>query len=96
MYRQGDILIVKEEKIPERVEKLDTNIIAFGELTGHHHKVDDATQLFGWNNVPQFMIVDGQTELTHQEHNTITIPEGTYRIIRQREFDGTEARAIRD
>ena len=91
MYRQGDILIVPVDKIPDRQDELETKIIAIGELTGHHHKVDEAAQLFGWNDVPQFMEVQGETQLTHQEHDTINISEGKYRIVRQREFDGTQA-----
>jgi hypothetical protein len=33
-------------------------------------------------------------ELRHEEHSTITLPKGTYRVRRQREFDGLEAMRV--
>lgn len=40
MYRHGDLLIVPAE-IPQDAQKqsVERNILAFGEATGHHHKL---------------------------------------------------------
>jgi hypothetical protein len=36
--------------------------------------------------------VDAETaELRHEEHDTIVLPRGLYRVRRQREFDGDDA-----
>lgn len=104
MYRQGDILLIPvnvddsmQRNRMETADPLGTNIIERGELTGHAHVMDEKATLYGFNEVPQWVVVDeGGSELTHEEHDTIVIPEGTYRIQRQREFDGTAARFVSD
>ncbi len=96
MYRQGDILLIPVDRMQGRADELEHRIVERGELTGHVHKVDERATLFGWNDVPEFVVVNDETELAHEEHETIVIPEGTYRIQRQREFDGNQARFVTD
>jgi len=43
-----------------------------------------------------YAVVDSPTELTHEEHNTITIPTGIYQIKRQREYDAEYIRFVED
>ena len=44
-----------------------------------------------------FLEVTGETaEVVHEEHATIKLPQGTYRVWRQREYSPTEIRIIRD
>lgn len=43
-----------------------------------------------------YAVVDAPAELTHEEHNTITIPAGIYQIRRQREYDEKEIRFVED
>lgn len=76
-------------------------ILAAGEATGHHHRVRSrtageyrgssartASSLRG----KRFLRVGKKgAELTHEEHDTIQIPEGTYEIVQQREFAPEEA-----
>ena len=40
MYRQGDISLRKIEKLPEGTEKAMNNVLAYGEVTGHEHRID--------------------------------------------------------
>jgi len=37
-YRQGDVIIRKVDNIPTNLEK-NENILAYGEVTGHKHKI---------------------------------------------------------
>ena len=43
-----------------------------------------------------YAVVDSTAELTHEEHNTITIPAGIYQIRRQREYDSDYIRFVED
>lgn len=43
-----------------------------------------------------YAVVDSPAELTHEEHNTITIPAGIYQIRRQREYDEEQIRFVED
>lgn len=95
MYRQGDVLIVRAGSIPPSAKRLVSNIVERGELTGHAHRmVGDATLLD--DRETMYIQVRSESQLVHEEHGTITIPEGNYRVIRQREYDGKEIRYVRD
>jgi len=37
--RQGDVILVPIEQIPEETKKQEDLILAYGELTGHRHKI---------------------------------------------------------
>lgn len=43
-----------------------------------------------------YAVVKEPTELIHEEHNTITLPVGTYEIKRQREYDADYIRYVED
>ena len=60
-------------------------VIARGEKTGHVHTIDaKVSTLFGDRDV---LIVDVDTEITHNEHPPLMIPVGTYSITRQRTIE---------
>ena len=43
-----------------------------------------------------YAVVKEPTELIHEEHNTITLPVGTYEIKRQREYNAEYIRFVED
>ena len=94
MYRQGDILIVESEINPN-ARKVNHNILAKGETTGHAHRLDGDVQVYemGMN---LFFSAEDAVPLVHEEHETIIIPEGSYRVIRQREFGEEVIRYVSD
>jgi hypothetical protein len=80
-------------------------VLARGEVTGHRHAFyggnvamfrDDAlardipAELY----VGHIRVEDESAELRHEEHDTVTLPRGTYRVRRQREFDALEASRV--
>lgn len=81
MYRQGDLLIVREE-IPPHASRDTNNIVQLGEETGHAHELIGG-DVFGRGSY--LLVTEGPGELVHPEHETITLPEGEYRVLRQRE-----------
>lgn len=104
MYRQGDVLIVPVSKLPKGLKPVPREagraVLAHGEVTGHAHAIkDDRAALFSDPKLAAiFMYVsgDGPVALEHDEHDTIQVPPGTYRIIRQREYHPQEIRQVAD
>ena len=88
MYRQGDLLIVQVEKdehaFRERGRRVVSNIVQLGEATGHAHILEKG-EVYHLYDTP-YLISTGEAALVHDEHETIVLPEGEYRVIRQREF----------
>ena len=74
-------------------------ILAHGEATGHAHaiKAEGAALFRDPKLMTIFMKVSGDAvALEHDEHKTITIPPGNYRVIRQREYSPSEIRNVAD
>lgn len=90
MIRQGDILLKKIDKIEGVKIAEKSHILAYGEMTGHHHTLE-GDAIFYKNKDSQTLIqVKSEAELKHQEHDNITIPKGNYIMIPQREYDLVE------
>jgi len=104
MKRQGDILIEKISTMPEgNFVKVNSGIVALGEFSGHHHKLQNAILVKPEerNNNEQdsvlgYSIVEKDAMLVHQEHNKIDLEPGVYKFSKQREFDGRASRAVHD
>lgn len=105
MIRQGDILFVPVEKIPEGARSQNgpyrtKRVIAEGEKTGHAHVIavdplNPFANLFAAND-GRYLSVVKPVELKHEEHATVEIPAGNYRVVQQREWEGDESRFVND
>lgn len=96
MYRQGDVLIIEDLRpIGRAGQPAADKILVYGEATGHAHRVEGEAAIF---DTPTGKVIDAATafKVVHEEHDTIEIPEGFYRVIRQREFDGDQIRTVYD
>lgn len=99
-YRQGDVLLVPVEAAPKGLQPAEPRngryVLAEGEVTGHAHTiaVDDAALLV--SEVEMFLELSVPAQLTHQEHATIDLPAGPYRVVRQREYSPEEIRRVAD
>jgi hypothetical protein len=109
-YAQGDIVLerVEDRRMTGAQVERDPDgavVLARGEVTGHRHAFyggnvamfrDDAlardipSELY----VGHIRVKGESAELRHEEHDTITLPQGTYRVRRQREFDALEAQRV--
>lgn len=92
MYRQGDILLIPDTNNPHFSANyliIANGVILRGHSTGHTHKIENG-QVYKCNFDidPSYVIAFDDCRLVHQEHATINLPKGTYRIIRQREYIG--------
>jgi hypothetical protein len=102
-YRQGDVLVVRVGAVPKATVPVPREagrlVLAHGEVTGHAHAIfaDDAELVTSQQADDQFLQVYGEmVELVHEEHDTICLPRGTYRVVRQREYAPGEVRRVTD
>ena len=97
-YRHGDVMLQEVEALPGDLEKLPHRILAHGEVTGHCHRIQE-TELSALYMSPDGLFLevrDGSVSLTHEEHATISLAPGRYRVWRQREYSPKEIRIVRD
>ena len=119
-FQQGDVVMfqVDKETYEKNIRDNDrttkyiggTNtkaILAFGEVTGHTHRVNMNEMLqnagitlnMGWNgtagkDVPEGFIVENDiATLKHEEHNPVDISPGYYLVRIVREMDHITGRA---
>ena len=95
-YQQGDILIKKTTEI--KGELLNHLTLAKGEATGHHHTITKGTAKLYDDNGTLYLSVKEEAQLTHQEHNVVTLPVGDYVVELVKEYDhfSEEIRNVND
>jgi hypothetical protein len=89
LWRQGDIFIGAIPSIPEDAVRLSGVVLAEGELTGHHHRIEDSRSASLYSHRGQLLlsVVAPEAKLVHEEHGTIELTRGAYRVWRQREYE---------
>jgi len=106
MFRQGDVLVVPIEAIPEGAVpvKLDGGriVLAYGEATGHAHAIavadpvtDLDARLLALGD-RRFLEVPSPASIRHEEHRAIDLAHGNYEVIRQRVYSPEEPRNVAD
>lgn len=108
MYRQGDVLLVPIEKLPEGAKKVRRGrrglVLAEGEATGHAHAiVDEGASLYELVDASdveemrqRFLRVDQEVAVVHEEHGTVTPAPGDYEVRIQREYHPEKIRQVAD
>ena len=96
MWRHGDVLVRSIKEIPSEATKRQGSILARGEATGHAHRIQGKCELFESKGTLYLQILDDEVELVHEEHKTIVLPKGKYRVWQQREYSPTEIRRVMD
>jgi len=89
MYRQGDLLFVRPPSgIPAGTTVVPDGVIKEGESTGHAHRVDTAVAEVSRlpSGLTYILAPEGGVDVTHEEHDTITLPSGEWIVIEQREY----------
>jgi hypothetical protein len=98
MWRHGDVLIAKTSSLPPEARKRPDLTLAYGEITGHSHRIQEsgAAELWESGGGLFLKVVDETATLIHEEHHPITLPRGLYRVWRQREYTPQQIRQISD
>jgi len=98
--RQGDVFLIPVIKIPKLTTEVPRDrgklVLAYGEVTGHSHVIDappaSATLLTSAEN-ERFLRLLTEAPIVHEEHGTIQVAPGDYRVVIGREF--TDDMAVR-
>ena len=64
-------------------KKLKNKVLAYGELTGHAHRVEVDV----YESEDGLREFEGSTQITHEEHKVVEIPEGEWVSGQVMEFD---------
>ena len=70
--------------------------ICEGEVTGHIHKAVGECELYEDKNGTMFLRVTGDSEIKHEEHESLKLDKGDYEIVIQREYDEEQNRYVAD
>lgn len=93
-FRQGDVLLVEVEDIPEDASPEPRHgriVLAEGEATGHAHAVHERDARTFTYEGERFLLTKSKAQLIHEEHGPIEVPEGAWRIVIQREYEPSPA-----
>ena len=107
LERVDDIDTAKVTARPVAADADGAVVIGRGEVTGHRHAFHGGVDMFRADalaaDMPAELYVGHVTvtgdgaDLVHEEHGTIRLPKGTWRVRRQREFDPRiKARVVAD
>ena len=98
MFQQGDVLLFAGISIPKQARVLGHTRLAEGEATGHAHVACGVSVELLEEGGNLYLSAPKGAEIKHEEHHTIAVPPGTYRVGRVREYDhfAEEARQVAD
>lgn len=95
--RHGDVVIEEVNEIPQEANFVkERKELAFGEVTGHAHRVD-VGELFETKNGQLYLRVKELSNLTHEEHGTVKLKPGCYKVsIKQQYVPGWMTERVAD
>ncbi len=104
IIQQGDVIIESIEAIPAEAKKgklkAGNIILAEGETTGHAHRITEVAGVTFREGADGMFYLQNREKLsvTHEEHNTVSVPPGIWRVRKVQEYDhfAEEARAVAD
>jgi len=100
--QQGDVLLLAAQ-LPEGCKKISAGrrgyVLVEGESTGHAHVIEDieGCEIYEKDGV-MYISASREVSLTHEEHNVVKIPAGSWEVGIVQEYDpfDEELRNVRD
>jgi hypothetical protein len=98
MWRHGDVFIAAVDSIPARAIARPNGVLAYGEATGHSHRIEKpgSSELWELGDQLYLRVTADFARVVHQEHKPITLPRGIYRVWQQREYSPEAIRRVMD
>jgi len=96
LIQQGDVLMFTEEALPEGAKTIAPKargyVLAEGEATGHAHVIVPTPEIEMYEDSKGvlWLKTGTPTEVRHEEHNTVTLEPGIYRVGIVKEVDPFE------
>lgn len=99
--RQGDVILFPLGQIEAtqagETPPLPHLTLAEGEVTGHKHRISDGqAELYEKDGTLYLRVFSETATLTHEEHNAISIPQGSWMVRIQREYEPQGWRYVAD
>lgn len=95
--RQGDVILISVKKMQDEGKKLPHLTLAEGEVTGHSHRISEGqAQLYEKDGTLYLRVLSETATLTHEEHKAIQIPQGSWMVRIQREYEPEGWRYVAD
>jgi hypothetical protein len=101
--RQGDVILlsIKQADRTVALEQLGKRLphltLAEGEVTGHSHRISEGqAELYEKDGTLYLRVVSETATLTHEEHKAIQIPQGSWMVRIQREYEPEGWRYVAD
>lgn len=96
--RQGDVAIRRIANLPQNTAKRESGILAFGEVTGHCHKLDnlEVAEVLEVGTDMYLRVSEDGVRIVHDEHREISLPAGNYEVTIQREYSPQAIRNVQD
>ncbi|MCX7594062.1 MAG: DUF4437 domain-containing protein [Fischerella sp.] len=93
--RQGDVILIPVQLFEG--QKLPHLTLAEGEVTGHKHRIiEGQAELYEKNGTLYLRVFSSAAVLAHDEHQAISIPQGTWMVRIQREYEPQGWRYLAD
>ena len=85
---QGDVIVTQINSFPKGLVQTKKVTLALGEVTGHHHTIHQGAVGYADNEdaLAEYFEVFENANLTHQEHDAITLRPGKYRSVIQVQY----------
>jgi len=99
IYRQGDVLIRRIASLPkQKAQPRLTGILAYGEVTGHAHRVEtlERAELLEIEGGLYLCVGEEGVRIVHEEHAPVSLPAGNYEVEIQREYTPEAIRNVAD
>ncbi len=97
--RQGDVILLPVQHTIQQIEgqKLPHLTLAEGEVTGHKHRIiEGQAELYEKDGTLYLRVYSKEATLVHEEHKAISIPQGTWMVRLQREYQPQGWRYVAD
>ncbi|MFH7027317.1 MAG: hypothetical protein ACHBN1_18415 [Heteroscytonema crispum UTEX LB 1556] len=99
--RQGDLILLPVQDVDIAQNKANSLLphltLAEGEVTGHKHRIiEGKAELYEKDGTLYLRVISETALLAHEEHKAISIPQGSWLVRIQREYEPTSWRYVAD
>lgn len=93
--RQGDVILLPIQQTEGK--KVSHLTLAEGEVTGHSHRIiKGEAELYEKEGTLYLRVLSKEALLSHEEHKAISIPQGSWMVRIQREYEPAGWRYVAD